>query len=87
MYCWATASAMPWKPFSTICRYAFDAATPTTALAVSLLRLIEDDYFGHAYRDRPTDLWECIESWPPEARKEAFDVLLPTVSEQMSTSG
>jgi hypothetical protein len=91
--------------FNTICRYAFDAATPTTAaiknlfnllddrpwevqaLAVSLLGLVEDDYFGHVWRERPTDLWECVETWPPEARQEAVKLLLPMMSEQMSTSG
>jgi hypothetical protein len=91
--------------FSTICRHAFDAATPTTAaiknlfhllddrpwqvqaLAVSLLGLVEDNYLDHVWRERPTDLWECVERWPPEARKEAFDVLLPIVLAPKAVQG
>jgi hypothetical protein len=46
-------------------------------LGASELSLIESDYFGHVWRDRPSDLWECMESWPPAARQEAVNLLRP----------
>ena len=48
-------------------------------LAASELSLIEIDYFGHVNRNRPGDLWECIETWPTEAKQDAVDVLLPMI--------
>jgi hypothetical protein len=54
--------------------------TLSQALAASHLTLIEGDYFGHVYSDRPSDLWECMETWPVEARKEAVDLLLPMIA-------
>jgi hypothetical protein len=54
-------------------------------LAVSQLNLIETDYFGNVWRDRPTDLWECIETWPAEAKRKAIDLLLPMIATHESS--
>jgi hypothetical protein len=49
-------------------------------IAVSQLSLIESDYFGRTCRDRPQDFWECIETWPMEAKQGAVDLLLPMIA-------
>ena len=50
------------------------------ALALLALSDIESDYFGDVWRDRPQDYWECMKTWPPEARQQAVDLLLPMVA-------
>jgi hypothetical protein len=88
IFCYASDAAAPTTAaIKNLFHLLDDRPREMQALAVSLLGFVEDDYFGHAWRDRPRDLWECMETWPPEARQEAFDGLLPMVSEQMSTSG
>ena len=53
------------------------------AFAVSELSDIEFDCFGDNWRERPQDFWECVETWPPEARQQAVDMLLSLVAKRV----